>query len=127
MILAIGPPVALARVCLIGRNDKEVAMKSNTLSPWALPAIAASLALSACGGGREPPPAATAANPAAGASAEMSWARAALERNPALEVLAADPATGVFTVRDRASGEVRTVNVAELAAAPVAMLATPSA
>lgn len=102
-------------------------MKSNTPSPWALPAIAASLALAACGGGREPPPAATAASPADRASAEMTWARAALERNPALEVLAADPATGVFTVRDRPSGEVRTVNVAELAAVPVAMLAKPSA
>ena len=50
----------------------------------------------------------------------MAWARAALERNPNLEVLAADTAAGVFTVRDRATGEIQTVKAAELAAMPVA-------
>lgn len=89
-------------------------MKTNVLSLLAL------IALVACGE-REPPAAATAAVDAP--SAEMAWARAALERNPALEVLAADTTAGVFTVRDRASGEVRTVKVAELAAVPVSMLA----
>lgn len=87
------------------------------------------LALAACGGGRESPTATTAGEtagvPSGAPSAEMTWARAALDRNPALEVLATDTAAGVFTVRDRASGEVRTVKVADLAAAPVEMLAPP--
>lgn len=81
------------------------------------------LALAACGGAREPPAAVTAATPAAGVSAEMTWARAALDRNPALEVLAADTAAGVFTIRNRASGEVRTVKLADLALAPAGTLA----
>lgn len=80
------------------------------------------LALTGCGGAREPPTAVTAAAPAAGVSAEMTWARAALDRNPALEVLAADTAAGVFTIRNRASGEVRTVKLADLALAPAGNL-----
>lgn len=87
-------------------------MKQNAL------ALAALLALGACAGDREPPATPTAATPP-----DMSWARAALERNPQLELLATDTAAGVFTVRDRASGEVRTVKAAELAAVPVAILA----
>jgi hypothetical protein len=81
------------------------------------------LALGACGQDRNPP--APTASTAEGtsttttASSEMAWARAALERNPDLEVLAADTAAGVFTVRDRASGEIQTVRAAELAAMPV--------
>lgn len=85
--------------------------------------VVVALMLSACGG-REPAVSTTAAAPAGGTSPEMGWARAALDRNPALEVLATDTAAGVFTVRDRATGEVRTVKVAELAAVPVAMLAS---
>ena len=54
--------------------------------------------------------------------AEMTWARAALERNPNLEVVAVDAEAGVFTVRDRVSGVVHAVKVSELAAAPVAQL-----
>ncbi len=60
-------------------------------------------------------------------SAELSWARSALERNPQLEVLASDSQTRVFTVRNRATGQVETVNLNELAAAPVAQLRTPPA
>lgn len=89
-------------------------------------AVAVALALSGCGG-REPTVATTAAVPAGSPSPEMGWARTALDRNPALEVLATDTAAGVFTVRDRASGEVRTVKVAELAAVPVSMLAPATA
>jgi len=51
---------------------------------------------------------------------EMSWARAALERNKALEVVAADPQTRTFTVRMKESGELRTVRSDEIVAAPVA-------
>ena len=84
-------------------------------------AAAAALLLAGCERGAEEP-----APPAAGAapaSAELAWAREALGRNPNLEILATDSATGVFTVRERASGEVRTVALSELAAAPVEMLA----
>lgn len=82
-------------------------------------ACSAMLALGACEGSREAPAEQT--------LAEMAWARAALERNPNLEVVATDSEAGVFTVRDRSSGEVHAVKVGELAAAPVAQLsAEPS-
>lgn len=56
---------------------------------------------------------------------ELTWARAALERNPRYEVLASDAQTRVFTVRDRSTGQVQTVNLNDLAAAPVAQLRSP--
>ena len=60
---------------------------------------------------------------------EMSWARAALERNKALEVVAADQQTRTFTVRLRESGELRTVRADEVVgslaiAAPAAVAPT---
>src|SRR5512138_410827 len=58
--------------------------------------------------------------------AAMEWARAALERNPQLELVATDSQAQVFTVRDRQSGEVRAVKLDELAAAPVAQLSQRS-
>ena len=51
---------------------------------------------------------------------EMSWARAALERNKRLEVVAADPQTRTFTVRLKDNGELRTVRADEIVAVPVA-------
>jgi hypothetical protein len=54
--------------------------------------------------------------------AEMTWARAALERNPNLEIVAVDAEAGVFTVRERGSGVVHAVKANELAAAPVAQI-----
>lgn len=57
--------------------------------------------------------------------AELTWARAALERNPHYEVLASDTQTRVFTVRDRSTGQVQTVNLNDLAAAPLAQLKSP--
>jgi hypothetical protein len=57
---------------------------------------------------------------------ELTWARAALERNPRYEVLASDAQTRVFTVRDRSTGQVQTLNLNDLAAAPVAQLRAPS-
>jgi len=54
---------------------------------------------------------------------EMTWARAALERNKALEVVAADQQTRTFTVRLRASGELRTVRADEIVATPTAAAA----
>lgn len=59
--------------------------------------------------------------------AELTWARSALERNPQLEVLASDVQTRVFTVRNRATGQVETINLNDLAAAPVAQLRAPPA
>lgn len=83
------------------------------------------LVLAACQKAAEPPMAQD--------SAQLDWARAALERNPNLEVVATDSQAGVFTVRDKASGNVLAVKMSELAAAPIAHLsasapaATPAA
>ena len=62
---------------------------------------------------------------------EMSWARAALERNDALEVIAADQQSRTFTVRMKDTGELRMVHVDEMIASPaplaVAVPQTPAA
>jgi len=58
---------------------------------------------------------------------EMSWARTALERNPALEVVASDPQSHTFTVRVRDSGELRMVRAEDLVAAPAVAGAAGSA
>jgi hypothetical protein len=49
---------------------------------------------------------------------ELDWARDALQRNGALEVVASDPATGWITVRVKSTGELRKV----FAGSVVAML-----
>jgi hypothetical protein len=49
---------------------------------------------------------------------EMGWARAALERNTAIEIVAADQKTHTFTIRDKASGAVSTLRADEVVAAP---------
>lgn len=77
------------------------------------------LVLSACQRGEQP------AAPSGGS--EIDWAQAALERNPRLEVVATDAEAGVFTVRDKITGEVRAVPLSELAAAPIAQLTVPVA
>jgi hypothetical protein len=81
------------------------------------PAITAAIALAACNRGEapksEPVAAASAANSTA---AEMSWARAALERNPDIEVVATDPQSGVVTVKHRSTGQVEAIKASELAA-----------
>lgn len=53
---------------------------------------------------------------------EVSWARAALERNPQLEVVATDTEARTFTVKHRSSGAVQVVSLDKLAAAPIADL-----
>jgi hypothetical protein len=81
-------------------------------------------ALGACERGAAPTPVAS------DAGSELTWARTALERNPQLEVLASDADAGVFTVRNKATGEVLALKLDEIAAAPVAQLkslAVPSA
>jgi hypothetical protein len=50
---------------------------------------------------------------------EIDWAKAALARNPAFEIVATDEAAGVFTVRDTGSGTVRTLRLEDLIAAPL--------
>jgi hypothetical protein len=66
-------------------------------------ACLAALALSGCG--RE-------------SQDQMSWARAALERNPSLEIVAADQQSRTFTVRLREGGELRTVRADQVVGAP---------
>lgn len=77
--------------------------------------------LSACNNGGNEPTAALPSEPA-----EIAWARSALDRNPRYEVLASDTKTRVFTVRDRTTGQVQTINLNDLAAAPVAQLNAPA-
>jgi len=63
-------------------------------------------------------------------SDEMSWARAALERNNDIEVVAADPHNRSFTVRVKDTGELRVVRADEVIAGPVSIAApapTPTA
>jgi len=49
---------------------------------------------------------------------EMGWARAALERNSAIDIVTTDPKTRTFTVRDKASGELHTVRADEVMGGP---------
>jgi hypothetical protein len=51
---------------------------------------------------------------------EIDWAKAALARNPDFQIVATDEAAGVFTVRDTATGTMRTLKLQELVAAPLA-------
>jgi hypothetical protein len=91
------------------------------LSPQAVLACAVIVALAACQRSAEQAP------PANQSAAQLAWARAALERNPQIEVVAADTQAGVFTVRDRGTGNVQTVRLDELAAAPVSQLKAQAA
>jgi len=56
------------------------------------------------------------AEPAPLSQHELDWAREALGRNTALEVVASDPATGWITVRVRRTGELRKVFAGSLIA-----------
>jgi hypothetical protein len=49
---------------------------------------------------------------------QMSWARAALERNPSLEIVAADQQSRTFTVRLKEGGGLRTVRADQVVGAP---------
>ena len=95
---------------------------TRVLSPTFALAIAAGLALTACNKGEEPKSAAVVAASAATPSADIAWAKAALERNPELEVLAVDPQTGVVTVKNRSTGETEAVKASELIAVPPSRL-----
>jgi hypothetical protein len=49
---------------------------------------------------------------------EIDWAKAALARNPAYEIVATDETAGVFTVRDTTTGDVSTLKLGDLIATP---------
>jgi hypothetical protein len=51
-------------------------------------------------------------------TSELDWARAALARNPNLEVLSVDEQAGVFTVKDLTTMKIRKLRVDEIAAVP---------
>jgi hypothetical protein len=53
-----------------------------------------------------------------GGQNEMAWARAALERNGSLEIVAADQQTSTFTVRLKNSGELRMIRVDQVVGGP---------
>ena len=48
---------------------------------------------------------------------EIDWAKSALARNPAYEIVATDESSGIFTVRDTETGEVLTLHLKDLIAA----------
>lgn len=56
---------------------------------------------------------------------EMGWAKAALERNGRLEIVASDPQSRTFTLRMKDTGELRMVRADQLLAAPAGS-ATPT-
>jgi hypothetical protein len=58
---------------------------------------------------------------------EIDWAKEALARNPEFEIVATDESAGVFTVRDTATGAMRTLKLQELVAAPLASKAARGA
>ena len=49
---------------------------------------------------------------------EIDWAKTALARNPAFEIVATDESTGVFTVRDTTTGAMQTLRLEDLVAGP---------
>lgn len=104
--------------------------KSNGLSFWRFVVLAALLWMTACA--KQPDAEMANAQTARSelarselATSEVEWARAALQRNPTLELIATDERAGMFTVRDRRSGEIHAVALRDLAAAPVSQLTVP--
>jgi hypothetical protein len=79
-------------------------MASGLARTWLPAACLVSLALSACG--------------APQGQDEMSWARAALERNDRVEIVAADAQSRSFTVRLKDTGELRMVRADQVIGAP---------
>ncbi len=61
-----------------------------------------------------------------GGSDELTWARAALERNDRVEIVAVDPATNTFTVRIKETGDLRTVRADQVIAGPPGAPVSPS-
>jgi hypothetical protein len=49
---------------------------------------------------------------------EVEWAKAALARNPAMEIISTDEVAGIFTVRDTTNGSLYKLHTNELIASP---------
>jgi hypothetical protein len=79
--------------------------------------ICAALSVSGCV--KHPPADVATRDASSSQSTELDWAREALNRNPTLELVAADEGTGIFTVREKETGAVYAVRANELAAVPV--------
>jgi len=82
-----------------------------TRAQWRLPllmglAATAVLGIAACG------------KLGLGGSDEMGWARAALERNDRIEVVASDPTANTFTVRIKSTGDLQVLKVDQIIAGP---------
>jgi len=58
---------------------------------------------------------------------EMSWARAALERNGRIEVVASDAQASTFTIRMKDTGELRVVPLSQVVAGPPSAAAATAA
>jgi len=56
-----------------------------------------------------------------GGDDQMAWAKAALERNGRLEVVATDPQTNTFTVRVKDTGELRMIKADQVVAEPAGL------
>jgi hypothetical protein len=56
-----------------------------------------------------------------GGDDQMTWAKAALERNGRLEVIASDPQTNTFTVRVKDTGELRMIKADQVVAEPASL------
>ena len=56
---------------------------------------------------------------------EMSWARAALDRNERVQVVAADPQAKTFTVKVKESGELVVLPLDQVIAGPAALFQSP--
>jgi hypothetical protein len=56
-----------------------------------------------------------------GGDDQMTWAKAALERNGRLEVVASDPQTNTFTVRVKDTGELRMIKADQVVAEPASL------
>jgi len=50
---------------------------------------------------------------------EIDWAKTALARNPAYEIVATDESAGIFTVRSTTTGRFETIKLQDLVAAPL--------
>jgi hypothetical protein len=114
--------MARAKATISPSIASEMIMSSyviRLISPRAALACAAVLALAAC----------ERAPKGGGAADEINWARAALARNPQIEVVASDSETGVFTIRDKQTGAVLVVSLHDIAAGPAAQFKamTPAA
>lgn len=94
--------------------SRDTARTRHSFKPLSI--VIAAVLIGACQQAQQPPAQVQAKDEG------LEWARAALQRNPNLELIATDANTKVFTVRDKQTGDVRAIKLNELAAAPIASL-----